>query len=60
MGGTPDPKKATPKAEGDAKAGKESKEQILGDFKITRKLGQGGMGTVYLAQQISLGSSLCP
>ena len=56
MGGTPDPKKPAPKAEGDAKAkdGKESKEQILGDFKITKKLGQGGMGTVYLAQQISL------
>ncbi len=53
---SPDPKKSTPKAEGEAKAkdGKESKEQILGDFKITKKLGQGGMGTVYLAQQISL------
>lgn len=53
MGGTPDPKKPASKPEGDAKP-KETKEQILGDFKITKKLGQGGMGTVYLAQQISL------
>lgn len=51
--GTPDPRKSTPPAEGGAKP-KETKEQILGDFKITKKLGQGGMGTVYLAQQISL------
>jgi len=28
--------------------------QTLGDFKITRRLGQGGMGQVYLAEQISL------
>ena len=49
--GTPEPKPPSKKPEGDAK---ESKEQILGDFKITKKLGQGGMGTVYLAQQISL------
>ena len=48
---TPSPKPNPDKPAGD---GKESKEQILGDFKITKKLGQGGMGTVYLAQQISL------
>ena len=49
--GTPEPKPTSAKPEGEAK---ESKEQILGDFKVVKKLGQGGMGTVYLAQQISL------
>lgn len=49
--GTPEPQPPSTKPDGE---GKESKEQILGDFKVVKKLGQGGMGTVYLAQQISL------
>jgi len=49
--GSPEPK---PPSKPPGSDGKESKEQILGDFKINKKLGQGGMGTVYLAQQISL------
>src|SRR5438270_3348958 len=28
--------------------------QTLGDFRILRRIGQGGMGQVYLAEQISL------
>src|SRR5436309_14929667 len=28
--------------------------QTLGDFRVLRKLGQGGMGQVYLAEQVSL------
>ena len=33
---------------------KKSKVNQLGDFKLKKKLGQGGMGVVYLATQISL------
>jgi predicted Ser/Thr protein kinase len=39
-------------SEGDAK--KSKKITQLGDFKLERKLGQGGMGTVFLATQTSL------
>ena len=48
--------------EGDLFDGNESSEadekdisgETLGDFKIIRKIGRGGMGTVYEAEQISL------
>jgi predicted Ser/Thr protein kinase len=38
----------------DAEANKSKKIKQLGDFKLEKKLGQGGMGTVYLATQTSL------
>ena len=41
---------APPAKSGDAAA----KTQQIGDFKILKKLGQGGMGTVYLGHQVSL------
>ena len=31
-----------------------SKERIIGDFRIIREIGRGGMGTVFEADQISL------
>ena len=42
-----------PKAEAPKK-----EKTILGDFEMQRKLGQGGMGEVYLARQISLDRSV--
>ena len=39
---------------GSNKAGAKKKVTQLGDFKLKKKLGQGGMGVVYLAKQISL------
>ncbi len=50
VGSAPPPKPSS--AEADAK--KSKKITQLGDFKLEKKLGQGGMGTVYLATQTSL------
>jgi serine/threonine protein kinase len=37
-----------------ASAGPDLSGSMLGDYKIVRRLGQGGMGQVYLAEQVSL------
>jgi len=45
---------------GAAGTGESAKKKVsrLGDFKLSRKLGQGGMGTVYLARQANLDRSV--
>ncbi|HET6325487.1 MAG TPA: protein kinase, partial [Planctomycetaceae bacterium] len=53
---SPPPKAAAspPKSSGEGDAKKPKKITELGDFKLEKKLGQGGMGTVFLATQKSL------
>ncbi|MFO1094879.1 MAG: serine/threonine-protein kinase [Planctomycetaceae bacterium] len=53
------PRSAAPSPAAKANAAEKEKEKgeksnVLGDFRLEKKLGQGGMGTVYLAHQISL------
>ncbi|MCH8830696.1 MAG: serine/threonine protein kinase, partial [Planctomycetes bacterium] len=50
--GTATGKSAAKKSSGKSSAKKAVTQ--LGDFKLLKKLGQGGMGTVYLARQLSL------
>jgi hypothetical protein len=55
--GAPAPTKPSSADGGEAK--KSKKITQLGDFKLERKLGQGGMGTVYLARSRTSSSDSC-
>src|SRR5881275_3326357 len=50
----PGPSPATPASEATAPALRDLTGQVLGDFHVLRRLGQGGMGQVFLAEQRSL------
>src|SRR5262245_22528692 len=51
-----DPRTQSPRATSPAATGSDPNlsGETFGDFRILRQLGQGGMGRVYLAEQISL------
>jgi eukaryotic-like serine/threonine-protein kinase len=55
-GSTPSSSKGSSSKEGsgEGEAKKPKKVSQVGDFKVEKKLGQGGMGTVFLATQVSL------
>lgn len=46
--------KSAEKKSEEKNSGEKKKVKQLGDFRLEKKLGQGGMGTVYLATQVSL------
>ncbi len=51
---SPSPEPPDDKSEEKSQKGESKKSSQIGDFKLIKKLGQGGMGTVYLAHQVSL------
>ena len=53
LGETTDPEARRAKKSGKSRSGKKKVTQ-LGDFRLVKNLGQGGMGEVYLANQVSL------